>query len=266
MKTIRRYTRIHRIFMIQTLKRSLEYKVDFLVGMFGMLTGQALQVIFLVVIFSQIPSLKGWGFNDIVFIYAFSLIPKSIDHLLFDNLWGMGYWIVAKGQFDKYMLRPVNTWFQVATEWFQMDAVGEIITAVVLMVYTLPKVTIEWSVLKLMLLFVAVLFSTFIYTGIKTITSSLSFWVKRSGYVTHMVYAVNDFSKYPATIYNKAIREVITYVIPFAFTAYYPALYLLTGENPLFNVGGTVIASLVLCAIGALLWHSGQKVYESAGS
>jgi ABC-2 type transport system permease protein len=81
-----------------------------------------------------------------------------------------------------------------------------------------------------------------------------------------MVYMTNDFSKYPTTIYNKFVRTFITYVVPFAFTAYYPASYFLTGENPLFCIGGTVVASVVLFTISVLIWNRGIKAYESAGS
>ena len=42
------------------------------------------------------------------------------------------------------------------------------------------------------------------------------------------------------------VQNVITYIIPFALTAYYPALFILRGENPLFNLGMPVLASAVL--------------------
>ena len=117
------------------------------------------------------------------------------------------------------------------------------------------------------LLFILILpCATLIYTGIKTITASIAFWTKRSGHITHAFYLMNDFAKYPTSIYNDVIRNVITYIIPFAFTAFYPASYFLTGENPLFNLGGTVIAAAVLMTIGMLIWNKGVKSYESAGS
>ena len=81
-----------------------------------------------------------------------------------------------------------------------------------------------------------------------------------------MLYMVNDFSKYPVSIYNKAVQAIITYVIPFAFTAYFPASYFLTGKDPLFCIGGTVIAGSVLMILALFVWHKGVSAYESAGS
>ena len=265
-KSIRRILRMHRIFIAQDLKKLMEYKVDFLTGMFGFIIYQTINLIFLWVIFSNIPALKGWTYEQIIFIYGFSLLPKGIDHLFFDHLWNVGYWYIAKGEFDKYLTRPINPLFTVIVERFQVDALGEMVVGIALIASTIGKVSLQWSVLNVILFILILPFATLIYTGIKIITTSIAFWTKRSGQITHVCYLVNDFAKYPTTIYNDVIRNVITYIIPFAFTAFYPASYFITGENPLFNLGGTVIAAVVLMAVGVLLWNKGVSVYESAGS
>jgi len=86
----------------------MEYKVDFVVGVLGVFLTQGLNLLFLNVIFQHIPSLEGWTFQEIAFIYGFSLIPKGLDHLFFDNLWALGQRLVRKGEFDKYLTRPIN--------------------------------------------------------------------------------------------------------------------------------------------------------------
>lgn len=266
MKKITRAFRMHRIFVAQELKRMMEYKGDFMVGIAGFLLNQFFNLMFLWIIFSRIPSLMGWSLEDVVFIYGFSLLPKGLDHLFFDNLWSIGYFTVRKGDFDKYLTRPINTYFHVLVEKLQIDALGELIIGIALIILVLPQVSIQWSVVKILLSIVAVFFATFVYVGIKTITGAIAFWTKTSGAVTNMFYMVNDFSKYPVTIYNSAVRNFITYIIPFAFTAFYPANYILTGENPIFNIGGTVVASIILMVIGLIVWNKGIKAYESAGS
>lgn len=265
-KKVRRIFKMHRIFITQHLKQLMEYKIDFLTGAVSFIIDQGAQILFLWIIFSQIPDLAGWKFEEIVFIYGFSLIPKGIDHLFFDNLWSVGYFIVQKGDFDKYLTRPIHPLFHVIVEKFQLDALGEIIVGVVLLASSITQVGISWNLLNILLFAGAIFFATFIYTGIKTATSAVALWTKRSGNVIHMFYMVNDFAKYPTNIYNDAIRNMITFIIPFAFTAFYPASYFLTGENPLFNIGGTIIASVAVMAIGILLWNKGIDIYESAGS
>lgn len=266
MKTVKRMLRMHRIFVAQELKRMMEYKGDFIVGIIGFLLGQFFNLLFLWIIFRQIPSLMGWSLEQLVFIYGFSLIPKGLDHLLFDNLWSIGHFTVNKGDFDKYLTRPINPLFYVMVEKFQIDAFGELIMGIALICISLPSLVIEWSVLKIVLILVTIPFATLIYTGIKIATAAIAFWTKRSGNITYMFYMVNDFSKYPIDIYNNFVKIVITYIIPFAFTAFYPACYILTGENPLFNVGITVAISVFIMCIGIIIWNKGITAYESAGS
>ncbi|MFR7819896.1 ABC transporter permease [Candidatus Pseudoruminococcus sp.] len=266
MKTIKRAFRMHRIFVIQELKRMMEYKGDFIVGIIGFLLGQFFNLLFIWIIFSQIPNLVGWTLEQIVFIYGFSLIPKGLDHLLFDNLWGIGHFIVRKGDFDKYLTRPINPLFHVMVEKLQIDALGELIMGIALICIVLPSLVIEWSFIKIVMILIVIPFATLIYTGIKIATAAIAFWTKRSGNITYMFYMVNDFSKYPINIYNNFVKTIITYIIPFAFTAFYPAYYILTGENPLFNIGVTVLIAIVIMSIGIFIWNRGIKAYESAGS
>ena len=266
MKQIKRMFRMHRIFVAQELKRMMEYKGDFLTGIAGFLLNQFFNLMFLWIIFANIPNLMGWTIEQIVFIYGFSLIPKGIDHLLFDNLWSIGYFTVRKGDFDKYLTRPINPLFHVMVEKLQIDALGELIMGIALIGVTLPSLSIDWSVTKVLLIIIVIPFATMIYVGIKTATAAIAFWTKRSGNIIYMFYMVNDFAKYPVTIYNNFVKAVITYIIPFAFTAFFPANYILTGENPLFNIGMTVVIALAIMVIGVFVWNKGRKAYESAGS
>ncbi len=261
-----RYIRLHRIFISQYLKKLMEYKTDFLLGAIGLLFTQILQIMFLGIIFSQIPALIGWSFDEILFIYGFSLIPKFIDHLFTDNLWMVGYRIIRKGEFDKYLTRPINTLYHVIAENFCVDAFGEALTCILLLAYSIPRLNMPFHWYTIPLWIIVTVFATLIYTSLKIMTSAISFWTKASGHITHMLYMANDFSKYPVSIYNKFVQTVITYILPFAFTAYYPASYFLTGKDPLFCIGGTVIAGTVLFTLALFIWNRGLNAYESAGS
>lgn len=261
---MRRFFRLERIFIAQYLKQLMEYKGDFLVGVVGVFLEQALNILFIAVIFTQIPDLKGWTMTQIIFIYGFSLIPKGIDHVLTDNLWAVGQRLIKRGEFDKYMTRPINPLLYVILEVFQVDGFGELLVGILLLIRSAYAVT--WNPLKITLLIVVIPFATVIYTAMKIAAASLAFWLKQSGSLLYIFYQVNDFAKYPVSIYNGGMKFILSYVIPFAFTAYYPASYFLTGRNPLFNIGGTVIAAVVALSIALFVWSKGISAYESAGS
>lgn len=273
-----KYIKLHTIFIKQDLKKLMEYKMDFLLGAMGFLLGQAVQILCLGIIFAAIPALcytengvvvDSWTFHEVLFIYGFSLIPKGIDHLFFDNLWGLGYWIVDKGDFDKYLTRPVNSWFYVLCEKFCVDAFGDLIVGIALIIYSVIAMPaqiaggINW--LRVFPVLVVMPFAIMIFTSVKTATAAISFWTKRSGHITHMCYMTNEFAKYPTKIYNTFVKTLITYILPFALTAYYPAIYILRGES-FWSLPVTVAVSIALFLLSQLIWHRGIAAYESAGS
>ena len=265
-KEIRRTFRLLRIFAAQHLKKLMEYKIDFITGAVAFLVDQVVNLTFLTIIFGNVAHLQGWSYYEMLFIYGFSLFPKGIDHLFCDNLWNVGYWIIRKGEFDKYLTRPINPLLTVTVEVFQVDAFGELVVGIALMLLSVSHLSLPFVWYDIPLALIAVLFGTLIYTSLKIIFASIAFWVKQSGHLVEMVYNMNGFSQYPTRIYSSVVRDAVTYVIPFAFTAFYPASYLLRHESPLFCIGGTVAAGSVLFAVGLLIWNKGLTAYESAGS
>ncbi|MBR2177282.1 MAG: ABC-2 family transporter protein [Clostridia bacterium] len=263
---MKRILKIYFRLLSQNIKMLMEYRIDFLTGAFSFIIDQVVGIGFIFIIFSQIPELAGYTLDQIVFIYGFSLIPKGLDHMFTDNLWSVGYFIVQKGDFDKYLTRPINPLFHIIAEKFQIDAAGELIMGIILVCISAGSAGVVFTPLSVVLLIVAIIFASLIYTSIKLGTAALAFWIKVSGQVTQVFYMTNEFAKYPTTIYSDFIRTVITYIVPFAFTGYYPCVYLFTGENPLFNIGGVVIVSSVLMMIALTIWNRGLKAYESAGS
>lgn len=261
-----RYFRIYRLFVAQQLKTLMEYKADFLLGLVGFIFFQATGIVFIWLIFGAVKSLNGWSLQQMLFIYGFSQLPRGIDHLLTDNLWILSNRIVRTGQFDRYLLRPIPPLFHLLAEVFQVDAFGELIVGTVLTVYSAAKLGLKFSLLEWGLFVVAVVAGAVIYFSIKLATASIALWTKRSQPIVHAIYTTADFSKYPVSIYPKWIRILITYAIPFAFTAFIPASYFLTRQNLAFAVGGTVLAAAVLLALGTFVWRRGLSAYESSGS
>lgn len=263
---MKRFFRLYKTLVVQQIKRLMEYRIDFLTGAASFLVGQITNIVFISIIFSQIPHLQGFKYYEIIFIYGFSLIPKGLDHLLTDNLWKVSWFIVRKGAFDKYLTRPINPLLHVIMEEVQFDALGELLTGVVLMIIASLELGIDYTFGSVSLMLLAFVFGTVIYAAIKIAGAALALWIKSSGSILQIFYMTSDFAKYPVTIYSNFVKNIVTYIIPFAFTAYYPASYILRGANPWFCFGvGSAIAT-VLLSLAILLWNRGLRAYESAGS
>lgn len=267
MKEIKRYGRLYKVFVAQFFKYLVQSKVDFLIGLMGFFLTQAAGIAFLYLVFEQIPSLAGWTLPQLIFIYGFAQIPRGIDHLFTDNIWMVSWWYVVNGQFDRYMLRPMNLFFQVICEKLQPDALGELSVGILLLVISMSNGVVEVEGIKIVLFIISMIAGAIIYTSIKLLFASFAFWMKVSGPVLYTAYQLADFAKYPTEIYAKGIRFIITWIIPFGFVAYLPASYFLKPEvSPWSTIGVECILAVVSFAIAYGVFHFGTKAYESAGN
>ena len=272
MNTWRRYIRLYRVLIAQFFKTIVQSKVDFLLGLFGFFFTEITGILFLYLVFEQIPDLQGWTLEQLIFIYGFAQIPRGIDHLFTDNIWMISWRMIISGDFDRYMLRPMNLLFQVISEKLQPDALGELLIGTILVVRAVIKGVVQPDGLHVLMFFVSVLAGALIYTAIKLLFASFAFWVKMSGPFLQVAYNLADFAKYPTEIYAKGIRFLITWVIPFAFVAYLPASYFLGKDTFFGNFNGVGLIGMEWCIaivfliIAYAVFQRGTQIYESAGN
>ncbi|MGN0342297.1 MAG: ABC transporter permease [Roseburia sp.] len=267
MKIFRRYMRLYRVFIAQFFKKLVQSKADFLIGLIGFFLTQASGIAFLFLVFEQIPQLQGWTLDQLIFIYGFAQIPRGIDHLLTDNIWLLAYRAVVNGQFDRYMLRPMNVFLQIIFESLQPDALGELTVGTILVISSLTKGIVIVDGVHIVMFVISIIAGAIIYTGVKLLFASLAFWMKRSGAVLQTAYELANFAKYPTEIYAKGVRFIITYIIPFAFVAYLPASYFLKSTvSPLSTIGVECVIAVVFFGIAYGVFTWGTRCYESAGN
>ena len=192
MATLKRYMRLYKVQIVQFFKIIMQSKVDFLMGLLGFFFTQLSGILFLLLIFEQIPSFDGWTLDQLIFIYGFAQIPRGIDHLFTDNIWMIAWRMVINGEFDRYMLRPMNLLFQVVSEKLQPDAVGELLVGTILVIVSIVRGVVVIDALHVLMFFVSVFACALIYSAIKLFFASLAFWVKISGPFLQAAYNMAD--------------------------------------------------------------------------
>ena len=264
---MRRYLRLYKVLIQSAIKSRLEYKADTVIGILSFFISNIATFSCLWMIIQAIPSLDGWTIWELGFLYGFAMLPKGLDHLFTDSLWFIGYWYVKNGLFDKHLIRPANTLFQIVAQTFQPEAFGELIIGTALCIICGFNINIIWSFANVILLIVAFIIGALIFTGLKLITCSFAFWFKRSGPLMNSVYNFCDFARYPITIFNKPMQFFLSFVIPFGLVISVPVQIVLKGTWSAWPVIGIIIlAAAVFNIIGVLLWNAGVRAYESTGS
>src|ERR1039457_7557681 len=110
---MKRHFRLLVQYFAQYTKVRLAYKADFIIAFFSSMAATVLGFGFVLVLFTKIPRLQDWSFNEILFLYGFSLIPLGFFNVVSWNLYDFSELYIVEGKFDRVLLRPVSTLFQV---------------------------------------------------------------------------------------------------------------------------------------------------------
>lgn len=201
----------------------------------------------------------------LVFLALVPLWAPTPAHLLLflggSALWEVGRKLVRTGEFHKYLVRPTNTLYGVLSERFLYpDGFGEVLVGVALTAYAGRRLDLSLSPVQLLLAPLLVVGGALIFAAIKLLLASAAFWTTDSLPAMDATYQTSSFAAYPLDIYHPSLRSLLIWVLPFAFTSYAPARYLLFGETSLLRWMPVVIAALV--AVALLVWRRGLQRYE----
>ena len=74
------------------------------------------------------------------------------------------------------------------------------------------------------------------------------------------------FSRYPITIFSLPVRVFLTFVLPFAWVAFYPAAWFVGGEQFSRLALFTPLVGVVVFGGSLIIWGRGIRNYTSTGS
>ncbi|MCH5157892.1 MAG: ABC-2 family transporter protein [Clostridiales bacterium] len=253
-------------YVSMSLRSSLSYKADSIIMIISFAITEVVSLATIYFIVGAVPSIGEWTFERLAFLFGFTLIPKSIDHIFTDELWILAYRAIRRGELDVYLTRPINPLFQFVAKTFKWDGVGELIVGIVVMAIFGPQTEIAFTVGGVIALIICAVLGVFVFTGFKLLLASLAFWVKYVGIFLNTIYSLSNYAKYPLRYMGKAFMSIMFYVIPFGLFLYYPIECLILGNNVWFAVLYSFIAAVIIMTLGLLVWRLGIKRYESAGN
>lgn len=247
------------------LKRRLTYRADFLVEIITDFMFNALNLLFILIVFQHTQLLGSWSKYEVIFVYGFFMIPYGIFTCIF-NLWDFTEKYVVKGEMDRVLMRPMYNLVQIMLENIDPSSLfGAGIGAVIMGVsgYQLGLDVSVWGILIFVLFTIS---AVAIYVGIYVALNALSFYTDAPTGIGPMIWNVQNYGRYPVDIYNKPIRILLTVVLPFAFVGIYPASYFL-GKESLYTMAWlTPLVGVIVLGIGITIWQIGVNKYRGAGS
>lgn len=259
------YLKIYFKIIAQDIKSKMSYRFDFIVSTLGILLNSIIGFVSFWILFCNFPSVMGWTYYEMLFLYGFSLVAMTPMQCLFDNNWNLRYNIFS-GDFIKYCFRPINIFFYYISEVFDLKGLGQFVFGIITLVYSWNKLGMQVNIIVVIQMVIYLCSASLFMISIMNTAAASSFWIMNSSFVLETVFTLKDYTRYPATIFNSIFRFLFTFVIPISFVAYYPSLVILQpGKAPVISWISPFIG-VIFFYISYKIWMRGALKYNGTGS
>lgn len=256
MSTAAKYLSIFRANLRLNISSAMEYRFSFWSQVLFMILNNSFMLFFWWVFFDNFQLVRGWGFNDILLLYALSAGSFSIACIFAGNSILLGD-IITKGELDFYLLLPLDPLFNALTSRIQVSAVGDLAFAL-----ALAPIALGLNPASLFFFLLLLLSGGMVLTAFFTFIGSLTFfWGHNRGFANLAHNAIITFATYPEPIFTGGVRLILYTLIPAAFVAHVPLglLQQFTWDQALLLLAATLILTL----LARWIFARGVKKYES---
>lgn len=259
------YLRIYRKILAQDLKSKMSYRSDFIISTIGMIFTNISGFVSFWILFRNFPSIMGWSYYEMLFLYGFSLVALTPVQCFFDNNWNLRHYVYS-GDFIKYCFRPINLFFYFMSEIFDIKGLGQLAFGIGTLMFAWNKIGLAFTALSALKMIVFLLTASLFMIAIMNVAAATCFWIQNSASVMVMVSKFRDYAKYPATIFNPVFRFIFTFLFPIAFIAYYPSLVILRPDSvPILSWLSPLIGCFFFW-LSYKIWMYGAQHYSGTGS
>jgi len=253
-------------YFTQYAKVRISYRGDFFISLATSFAATLFSLGFVVVLFQKTSQLAGWKFPEVLFLWGFTQIPYGLFNVISLNLYEFGNNYIIEGKFDRVLLRPVSSLFQVLFENFRIESLQEVFTGSFCMWWATRHLGLVWSPAKFGMLIFFGACAGIIYVSIFLLLSTVSFWFEDRIGVHPPVWNVIAFGRYPLSIYSGAVQFFLCWIIPFGLASYYPSVRMLGRTASPEYIAYVPVVAIVSLIIAISVWNSGTRHYSSTGS
>lgn len=262
--------RAYRLIAGMWVRSSMTYRASFAVTALGNLVVTGLDLVTILLMFSQVDSLGGWPLPDVVFLYGLSVTAFGVADLAFGSMDVLGT-RMRDGSFDMLLVRPAPVLAQVGADHFALRRLGRITQGALVLGWALVSVDVDWTVAKVLLVPVMLVSGAVIFCAVFVAGAAFQFLAQDATEVQNaFTYGGTTLLQYPPTVFGKDFVRGVTFVLPLAFVNWVPASYVLGRPYPLGLPEGAAFApplvAAACCALAGLAWRAGLRSYRSTGS
>ena len=254
---------------LASVRSGLQYRANFLLLVAMGLIYQGTGFAFVWVVLSRFETVGGWTLGQIAFLYGLRLLIHAIGFLVSGQIRELDDQI-RHGDFDRYLIRPLSPLRQIISQGVQVNVFGDLLGGLGLFLAALTMVNITWTMAAVVYLVLAIIGGALLELGLDLMIATLALRVLN---VQSLFFVLDtffsDFGNYPLKIFGGTVQFLLTFGLPLAFMAYFPAAVLLgkTGELSVPHALAISAPLVGLCwfALAVALFRHELRSYQSAG-
>ncbi len=253
-----------------SIRAQMQYRASFVMMTIGQIFTSGMEFAAIWALFDRFGGLRGWSLAEAAVLYGMVHVAFALAEGIargFDMFPAM----VKAGEFDRILLRPRGTVFQLLGQDLQLLRVGRLGQGVAVLVWAMSALGMGASPSAMLLIVVAILGGACLFAGLFVLQATMAFWTIDSlEIVNTLTYGGVETAQFPLSIYRPWFRRFFTFVVPLACINYLPSLALLGRAGPsdpatvLFRF--TPIVGVVFLLVSLRVWKIGVRHYCSTGS
>ncbi|GAA3643345.1 ABC transporter permease [Nonomuraea antimicrobica] len=264
MAEILRALRLYVLLQRASARGAMQYRMNTVIGILSGAIWQGTGFAFIWVVMHTFPSLAGWGLAEIAFLYGLRLTAHALAMIPLMSMNDI-QWLVLGGEFDRFLLRPLNPLVQLMGNRMGIAQFGDLLVGLTLLAVASQSAQVPWSAWLIAFCLIAIVGGALIEAAFFLALCSLS--LRMIDTFALRVFVDDVFSKfgsYPMKIFGGAVEWVLTFVVPVAFVAYVPASVVL-GKLDSPWAPAAPLLGVVLVALAYRVWRSQLDHYQSVG-
>jgi len=250
-----------------SIKSQMQHRASFLMETVGNFFASMIDIIGIWVLIDRFHTIRGWTLEELALIYGVVHIGFSIGEATARSFEKFSQ-MVKTGGFDRILLRPLGTIFQVASSHIQALKLGRLLQGLFVLIWGFYTLGLPVCSIHTLVILLGIVGTACLFYGLFIIQATLCFWTTQTLEVIHITtYGGREIGQYPVAIFHFPLKLVFTSLIPLACAAYYPIAILLHHENlPILVACILPFTGIFFLYAASRFWRIGVRRYCSTGS
>ena len=220
------------------------------------------------ILFTHFGTLAGWKMEEVIICYGLAHLSYALSEFLVRGFEFLAL-LVRSGDYDRYLLRPVDTVIQLAGYEFALHRLGRVFQALIVLTVGLFLLGNKVTLGEFVLLVWALAGGTALFSGLYVLQGAVGMKVLQNIEVFNILTNGGpEMAQFPMSIYPRPLQFVFTFFIPLAGVVYYPAATFLSKAEiaPLFVGWISPAGGFLFLLVSLFVFRTVEASYISTGS